>query len=176
VTCEGAERAEIIARRPLGDRRDVMRGDILDNIVRNLSRQPIKESALDLLNCTATLRRGTIKTVQATLHSMEGRLAAEQKSATLAKRFARQRVNYAIEGYLPGLVQGLRQREFILSRIADAGIRLVERLADLARPRPAMSESVAEFWRTTQGTEEHLSPASKQSRTNEVAKKRSVTR
>jgi hypothetical protein len=60
VTSEGAEREEAITRRPLGDRREVMKRDIMANIARNFSRQPEKESALDVLDRAASLRRGAI--------------------------------------------------------------------------------------------------------------------
>lgn len=33
VTSEGAERAEIVARRPLGDQREIGRGDVLNCIL-----------------------------------------------------------------------------------------------------------------------------------------------
>ncbi len=58
VTSEGAERAEIIARRPLGDRREIGRGDLLNNIIRNFAQQPGKEAALALIERTVGLRHG----------------------------------------------------------------------------------------------------------------------
>src|ERR1700733_3701307 len=65
VTSEGAERAEIIGRRPLGDRREIAASDVLANVTRNLSRQDEKESAISLVERAVDLRRGTIRTVQA---------------------------------------------------------------------------------------------------------------
>jgi len=56
VTSEGAERTEIVVRRPLGDQRE-----ILNNIVRNFSQQPVKESALDMIDRADAIRRGTIR-------------------------------------------------------------------------------------------------------------------
>jgi hypothetical protein len=44
VTSEGAERAEIIGRRPMRDHREIQHQDILANIVRNFAQQPQKEA------------------------------------------------------------------------------------------------------------------------------------
>ena len=64
VTSEGAERAEVIARRPLGDRREIGRGDLLSNIIRNFAQQPEKEAALVLINRAVGLRHGAIQAMQ----------------------------------------------------------------------------------------------------------------
>ena len=61
VTSEGAERAEIIGRRPLGDQREIRHGDLLNNVVRNFAQQPEKETALALIE----LRLGCGAAVQA---------------------------------------------------------------------------------------------------------------
>ena len=60
VTSEGAERAEVIARRPLGDRREIGRNDLLNNIIRNFAQTPEKAAALVLIERAANLRHGTI--------------------------------------------------------------------------------------------------------------------
>ncbi len=49
VTSEGAERAEIAGRPPLGDRREIAASAVLANVTRNLSRQDEKESAISLV-------------------------------------------------------------------------------------------------------------------------------
>jgi len=91
ATAEGAERAEIVARRPLGDRREIMRGDILNKIIRNFSQQSQKESALGMLDRAAAMRRGTIQMVQSSLRSAESRAAARKAPTTLNERFAGRR-------------------------------------------------------------------------------------
>ncbi|MDE3117156.1 MAG: AAA family ATPase, partial [Pseudomonadota bacterium] len=61
VTSDGAERAEIAGRRPLGDRREIVREDVIANIVRNLSRQPLKEASLGLIARARDVRRGAVR-------------------------------------------------------------------------------------------------------------------
>jgi len=146
VTSEGAERAEIIGRRPLGDRREIMRDDILSNITRNFAQQPQKESALDMIDRAANLRRGTIRMVQASLQSMEARVAAQERPTNLPKRFANRRINDVLEERLPGLAEHLRRHGETMTRIARAA---AERLAAIARRRSAKHQTEAEYWQRT---------------------------
>jgi hypothetical protein len=150
VTSEGAERTEIVARRPLGDRREILRGDILNNITRNFSQQPVKESALDMLDRAVALRRGTIRAIQTSLQSMESRAAAQGNPSTLNARFVNRRINQALEERLPGLVERLRRRGETLARAVQAGAAMVERLAAIARRHVAKRETGAEYWRKVQ--------------------------
>jgi hypothetical protein len=159
VTSEGAERAEIVARRPLGDRREVMRGDVLNNIVRNFSKQPVKESALDLLDRAANLRRGTIRTVQASLHGTEARAARQEEPITLGRRFAANRTNRILETQIPGLVEQLQRHTMTLAQIARSGNAFAERMAELALRHRARKRSDAEYWRDTQSAREAPSQA-----------------
>jgi hypothetical protein len=76
VTSDGAERAEIAGRRPLGDRRELNQSDVLANVTRNLSRQDEKQSAVSMLERAANVRRGAIRAVQASLQPMEARTTA----------------------------------------------------------------------------------------------------
>lgn len=73
VTSDSAERTEVIGRCSLDDRREVNRSDVLDNLTRNFTRQPEKESALNLIDRAADLRRGTVQTVQRSLQPLETR-------------------------------------------------------------------------------------------------------
>src|SRR5271165_6953075 len=73
VTSEGAERAEIIGRRPLGDQREVRHGDLLNNVVRNFAQQPEKEAALALIERAAGLRRGAVQAAQMVYQAAEAR-------------------------------------------------------------------------------------------------------
>jgi hypothetical protein len=88
VTSEAAEHAEIVGRRPLGDRREIGTVDLIDNLTRNLSRQPVKESALDMIERADGLRRGTIKAVQRALERMEVRVEAGGTATTLHNLYA----------------------------------------------------------------------------------------
>lgn len=150
VTSEGAERAEIVARRPLGDRREIMRGDILNNIVRNFAQQPVKESALGMLDRAAALRQGTIKTLQVSLYAMEAHAAARKEQATFAQRFATHRINRILEERLPSLTERLRRQSAVFERIARVGAVLAERLASMAPRRATKRQTEAEYWQSMQ--------------------------
>ncbi len=158
VTSEGAERAEIVARRPLGDRREIMRGDILNNIIRNFSETPIKESALDMLDRAAAIRRGTIQMVQSSLQSAEARTATQRRPTTLSERFMNRRVNHVLEEQLPRLIEGLRRRSEAIARAVQVGAAMVEHLVAVARRRSAKRETEAEYWARVQGAGEEFVP------------------
>ncbi len=147
VTSEGAERSEIIGRRPLGDRRAVTPGDILDNVIRNLARQPEKASALEMIARAAALRRGTIRAVQASLQPLEARKAAQQKPSSLPERLAQRRLARALESRLPGLAERLRQHADSIARFARAGAAFVERLAARARRKTPPHQTELQYWR-----------------------------
>jgi hypothetical protein len=146
VTSEGAERAEIVARRPLGDQREIMRGDILNNIVRNFSKQPVKETALDMMERATDLRRGTIRTVQASLHAMEAKEEQHGERISLGRRFADSRLSRALSEQFPMVAERLRERAVALGRIVDAGTVLIENIVNSAWRRGSREQSEVEYW------------------------------
>lgn len=176
VTSEGAERAEIVARRPLGDQREIMRGDILNNIIRNFSQQPIKESALDMLDRAAAIRRGTVQMVQSSLQSAEARGAAQRRPATLSERFENRRVNHALEARLPRLIEGLRRRGEAIARAIQAGATMIERLAALTQRRSAKRETESEYWTRVRGAGEVFAPTREHTEAESKAKGRRMSR
>ncbi len=64
VVNEAAERRQVSSHIPLGERREIREADVWQNIVANLSRQPIKASAIDFIKHASGLRRGTVSAVQ----------------------------------------------------------------------------------------------------------------
>jgi hypothetical protein len=64
VINEAAERRQISQRFPLGRPREIREFEVWQNIEANLSRQPLKASALEFLRLGTELRRGTIIAVQ----------------------------------------------------------------------------------------------------------------
>jgi hypothetical protein len=170
VTSEGAERADIVARRPLGDRREIMRGDILNNIIRSFSQQPIKESALDMLDRAAAVRRGTIQMVQSSLLSAEARAAAERRPTALPERFQSRRINQALEERLPRLIEGLRRRGEVIAKAVRTGAAMFERLAALAQRRSLKRETDTEYWGRVQRAGEKFVPSREQADTQKQAR------
>lgn len=146
VASDGAERAEISGRRPLGDRREITPDDVLQNVIRNLSRQDEKESAVSMLERAANVRHGTIQAVQKSLQPMEIRTSAQEKATTLPERLERHRVTRVLAATLPGLAERLRQHGESVARIARAGTALAERLAAIARSKRAEHRTDLGYW------------------------------
>ena len=97
VTSDGAERREIAERRPLGDARPITRRDVLANMVRNLSRQPEKPSALLFLERAAQDMQQSARGFQRGLRPAEERKRTGQQPTTLHRSFARARLRAAVQ-------------------------------------------------------------------------------
>jgi hypothetical protein len=147
VTSEGAERSEIVDRRPLGDRRPLTRSDILDNMVRNLARQPEKESATSLIEKAGNLRRGTVREVQKTLEPMERRAAADVPATNLVSRSITRRLTRQLEDRLPGLSASLRRQGERVAHLTRAGGVMAERLVAAARRHSSGLQMDRDYWR-----------------------------
>ncbi|NNM56236.1 MAG: relaxase domain-containing protein [Acidocella sp.] len=145
VTSEGAERSEIAGRRPLGDRREVSLGDVLDNMKRNLARQPEKGSSVDFVARAANVRRGTIQSVQQSHQKIQARVVAQEAPTSLPERFANRRLTRALESRLPGLSAQLRRYGETVAHIARSGTALAERIAAMAR-RQTKRQTVEQYW------------------------------
>ena len=107
VTSEGAERTETIARRPLGDRREVGRKDLLNNIIRSLAQQPEKEAALMLVQRAADLRSGTVQDLQSIEYAKAMHEPYQKQLPGFRDLLMSPRVERAFDGTLSGIVQRL---------------------------------------------------------------------
>jgi hypothetical protein len=146
VTSEGAERAEIAGRRPLGDRREIAASDVLANVTRNLSRQDEKESAVSLVERAVDLRRGTIRTVQAAFQSMEARKTAGKSATSLPERLEHRRIMRALESRLPGLIEQFRRQSEKVAHFGRGVAALAEQLTVLTRAKRAKHFTEREYW------------------------------
>jgi len=147
VTSDGAERAEVIGRRPLGDRREVNRSDVVENLTRNFARQPEKESALNLIDRAAELRRGTVRTVQASLQPLEARAAEGLVASSLPDRLAHSRITEILEVRLLGLAAGFRRHAKIIAKIVHGGAAVAERIAAAVRQQAGKRPDATAYWR-----------------------------
>ncbi len=147
VTSEGAERAEVIARRPLGDRREIGRGDLVNNIIRNFAQAPEKEAALALIDRAVGLRRGAVHAMQKVHRAAEARGGGLEQASMLRERMLSRRVAQAFAEILPGLAAQLRRHGGALAQVARIGANVAEILASLARRQSAGRESDVGFWR-----------------------------
>jgi hypothetical protein len=149
VTSDGAERAEIAGRRPLGDRREINPSDVLANLTLNLSRQHEKESAVSMLERAANVRRGTIRAVQAPLRPMDAslRLVSRRRACRSAVSAGESTALWKAGCQIWPSDRG--GRASISLRLARAGSVFAEHLAALAGrngPCVEMSESIGTMW------------------------------
>jgi hypothetical protein len=146
VTSEGAERAEVIARRPLGDQREIGRGDLLHNIIRNFAQTPEKEAALVLIDRAVDLRRGAVQAIQKVHQAAEASGGGLEQATMLRERMLSRRVAHALEEMLPGLAAQLRRHGGAFARVARIGADVAELLARVARRPLVTRQAETEFW------------------------------
>ncbi len=96
VLSDGAERQEVAGRRPLGDTRQIRETDVIENIVRNFARQPVKEGALAMIARAENLRMGTIRKMQVAKQRLDQRVVDRGARSTLAATFQRRRDTFSV--------------------------------------------------------------------------------
>jgi hypothetical protein len=146
VTSEGAERAEIIGSRPLGDRREIARYDILQNLTQNLARQPEKESSLRMIERAASLRRGTVQHLQKSLQSFESREIDHKQPEFLSARLKQSKIIRVLEAQLPALAERLHRHVNAISRFVRAGGVLKARIIAARRQRANVGDDANAYW------------------------------
>ena len=124
VISDGAERQEVAGRRPLGDRRQIREGDVIENVARNFARQPIKESSLAMLARAENLRTGTIRMMQAGKQRLEQRAVMGQARSTLAATFQGRRDNNRARRLRPRSQNDAAERRDLLERLTGFGPQL----------------------------------------------------
>jgi hypothetical protein len=120
VVNEAAERRQIASRLPIGEYRPIREADIWDNVAANLSRQPIKASALDFLKRGSAIHRGTVTALAASLEPAEHRERAGEARSTAHRH--RQRLEAERSSSVQRIVEQARdlQRRFV-ARLMQLG-------------------------------------------------------
>lgn len=96
VTSHGAELREAMDRRPMGITTPVSAADLWGAVAKNLSRQPMKESALAFVSDVAREAQKTAQALQAGLRVQEARAKAGAPPTTLRRTFDLQRAKEAV--------------------------------------------------------------------------------
>jgi hypothetical protein len=122
VMSDGAERQEVAARRPLGDRRQVRESDVIENIARNFGRQPVKEGSLAMIERANNMRTGTVQKMQA---GKQRQVDGKQKS-TLAATLQGKRDAGKARGPQPETEMSNVERRDVLQRLRDIGPQVRE--------------------------------------------------
>ena len=91
VAADGRERAEIMGRRALGNVDPITEADVWANIARNLSRQPEKELATDLLDRAHKSHTGTVRSLATAFQPKQQREAEGREGTTLHRTYAQRR-------------------------------------------------------------------------------------
>jgi hypothetical protein len=138
LTSEGAEREEVSGRRPLGGARKIGIEDLIANIVRNFSRQPLKEASLDLIARARDLRRGAVHTFQASVQPVQARRAAGQAGSPFAARLGQGRARRRLERDVPEWLADTRAQ-------AKAMRQAIERHKGLAAALAAVTKANRAF-------------------------------
>ncbi len=134
VISDGAERTEVAARRPLGDRREIVVEDVIANVVRNLSRQPVKESSLALIERAKRLRRGSIRAFQAGAETGE-RSASNGEPSRFARRLHEGHIREEIRRRAPAWSERLKERTDAVASAAAKAAEFVKRTVEALTAR-----------------------------------------
>jgi phage/plasmid primase-like uncharacterized protein len=103
VVSDGAERSEILNRRAQGNVDPISEDDVWNNIARNLSRQPEKELATDLLERAGEFHTGTVRSLATAFQPKQQRAARGQEETTLHQTFAERRDEHDVAGAAAGM-------------------------------------------------------------------------
>jgi hypothetical protein len=132
VTSDGAEHAEVASRRPLGDCRPIRESDIVDNLARNLARQPEKDSALALVERAEHLRRGTVERMQVALHAANRRAATGLSRGTLREAVRAKRIQDGLASITVSAGPLMAARDRVLSRLGRSVAAIRSRFGAMA--------------------------------------------
>ena len=91
LVADGRERSEIMSRRALGNVEPIGEDDVWANVARNLSRQPEKELATDLLEQAHKSHLGTVRSLATAFQPKQQREAEGREGTTLHRTYAQRR-------------------------------------------------------------------------------------
>lgn len=147
LTSEGAERQQIMQRRPLGDPRSVTTGDLWENWTANIARRPEKVNAtsLDLHGAADGTRREAAKDFLKSLARAEARNATGETKHELPQRFQAARIRVTEQGRMTsGLQSVARYRQAAIERLDRAAPALRQTIeATWAQARPVIEQATA---------------------------------
>jgi phage/plasmid primase-like uncharacterized protein len=88
VVADGRERGEIMGKRALGNVDPITEEDVWRNVAANLSRQPEKELAIDLIRRGHEVHTGTVRSLATAFQPRQQREAEGREGTTLHRKFA----------------------------------------------------------------------------------------
>ena len=150
LTSEGAEKQEVVNRRPLGDPRPVGSADLWMNWARNISRAPEKLNATDLVREADEARRTAARDFLKGMAKHEERTERGRKSGELARRFERGRAqtHAAESGLAVTFGDRYRRAEQTLERLSRAAAAVRKNIAEQLRCARPIIERASEEAKT----------------------------
>jgi hypothetical protein len=133
----------------LGDQREIARRDVLNNIVRNFSQQPAKETALDMLERAASVRCGAIGTFQKHMYAVEIPDTDRAVPKTLLYRTTQIRQLRMLEERISQIAEEIRNRSKVLTHIMKASAIFARHLGQVALNGRWEQVAATYYWRKT---------------------------
>src|SRR3984957_10147646 len=118
VVADGRERGEIMGKRALGNVDPISEDDVWRNVAANLSRQPEKELATDLLRRSNEVHNGTVRSLATAFQPRQQREAEGREGTTLHRRFSESRDEQHVSRAVENLSETARQRAVAFRKIA----------------------------------------------------------
>jgi hypothetical protein len=145
LTSEGAEKQEVVNRRPLGDPRPVGPADLWMNWARNISRAPEKLNATDLVREADNARRAAARDFLKGLAQHEARLDRGGRGGALGRQFehGRMRTQAAESGITSVFAASERQAAGVVSLLDQAARAVHNRVAEQLRQARPILERVS---------------------------------
>lgn len=148
LTSEGAEKQEVMNRRPLGDPRPVREPDLWINWARNIGRRPEKLNATDIVSQADQVRRDTARNFLKGLVRHEARLENAVRRDVLWGKFLHTRVDAEKrqnENFAERLKAAAQHRQGTIARLTELGARLRHTVqSQLRRARPIIDRARAD--------------------------------
>ena len=162
----GAEMREAQTRRPMGlpppATAEESRQQAWANVVRNLERQQLKESALAFLESGAAEATQGAKTLQGGLRRWEARAASGERPTTLSRTFGERQARTVVPRVVERLDQAARRRAPVMARIAALSPKEVARA-----PRRVVAKTTAAPFRPELAQREDVRPGLAQAETGQ---------
>jgi TrwC relaxase/AAA domain len=144
LSSEGAEKQEVVNRRPLGDPRPVGAADLWMNWARNISRAPEKLNATDLVHEADDVRRAAARDFLKGMARHEARGERGGQGGELARHFERERMRTQASeiGFARSFADGYRQAEGTFARLGRVATAVRTTIAaQLRNARPVISRA-----------------------------------
>ncbi|MGH7122368.1 MAG: MobF family relaxase, partial [Acetobacteraceae bacterium] len=145
LTSEGAEKQEVVNRRPLGDPRPVREPDLWMNWARNIGRRPEKLNATDIVGQADQARREAARDFLKGLARHEAKHESVARRDVLWGKFLHARVHAQArqnERLADGLEAASRRRQGTIARLTELGTRLRQAVqSQLRRARPIIDRA-----------------------------------